>query len=312
MGKSLLKPRESKTISAISDDEPLYDSVPSDEDYSSIDSQSIRSMHTDTKGEMTAEAMLSSKRSTTPSSIMSFTESMTAEHCEAPVTTEEFMSVRRALAESQATIEQLVAVKSDLERNLTDMHSKMESLLMENQTLRTHRDSTMVEHMANGIDDEAQDSETELIQIRQIKPQIRPSSMIEMRDPSRQLMQTSPGSSGQISGASSVSNIMLAGSAQSSSNSNLEDRLNANEGIYDVPNPVLPQGSNGERQVQDVLSAIRESSESEGQDSVSSQGAVGDDDPAMPTQEEVVKKTEKVTKKIQELLQTAQEGNHNR
>ncbi|XP_070204740.1 ARF GTPase-activating protein GIT2-like isoform X2 [Littorina saxatilis] len=292
MGKSLLKPRESKTISAISDDEPLYDSVPSDEDYSSIDSQSIRSMHTDTKGEMTAE-------------------SMTAEHCEAPVTTEEFMSVRRALAESQATIEQLVAVKSDLERNLTDMHSKMESLLMENQTLRTHRDSTMVEHMANGIDDEAQDSETELIQIRQIKPQIRPSSMIEMRDPSRQLMQTSPGSSGQISGASSVSNIMLAGSAQSSSNSNLEDRLNANEGIYDVPNPVLPQGSNGERQVQDVLSAIRESSESEGQDSVSSQGAVGDDDPAMPTQEEVVKKTEKVTKKIQELLQTAQEGNHN-
>lgn len=66
--------------------------------------------------------------------------------------------------------------------------------------------------------------------------------------------------------------------------------------------------------MQEVLSAIRESSESEGQDSVSSQGAAGDgaDEPEMPTQEEVVKKTEKVTKKIQELLQTAQEGNHNR
>ena len=61
---------------------------------------------------------------------------------------------------------------------------------MENQTLRTHRDSTMVDHLTNGIDEEAQDSETELIQIRQIRPQIRPSSMIEMRDPSRQLMQT--------------------------------------------------------------------------------------------------------------------------
>ena len=67
----------------------------------------------------------------------------------------------------------------------------METLLMENQTLRTHRDSTMVDHMTNGIDEETQDSETELIQIRQIRPQIRPSSMIEMRDPSRQqLMQT--------------------------------------------------------------------------------------------------------------------------
>ena len=62
---------------------------------------------------------------------------------------------------------------------------------MENQTLRTHRDSTMVDHMTNGIDEETQDSETELIQIRQIRPQIRPSSMIEMRDPNRQqLMQT--------------------------------------------------------------------------------------------------------------------------
>ena len=68
---------------------------------------------------------------------------------------------------------------------------QMETLLMENQTLRTHRDSTMVDHMTNGIDEETQDSETELIQIRQIRPQIRPSSMIEMRDPNRQqLMQT--------------------------------------------------------------------------------------------------------------------------
>ena len=66
--------------------------------------------------------------------------------------------------------------------------------------------------------------------------------------------------------------------------------------------------------MQEVLSAIRESSESEGQDSVSSLGATGEggEEPVMPTQEEVVKKTEKVTKKIQELLQTAQEGNHNR
>ena len=50
---------------------------------------------------------------------------MTAEQCEGPVTTEEFLSVRRALAESQAKIQQLVQVKSDLEKHLSDMHNKV-------------------------------------------------------------------------------------------------------------------------------------------------------------------------------------------
>jgi hypothetical protein len=54
-----------------------------------------------------------------------FVQSMTGEPVEGPVSTEEFMSVRRALAESQAKIQQLVQVKSDLERHLTDMHHKV-------------------------------------------------------------------------------------------------------------------------------------------------------------------------------------------
>ena len=59
-GMTLLKRPESKTISALSDDEPLYDCVASDEDYSSIDSQSIRSMHAEMKGDITAEVGVSS------------------------------------------------------------------------------------------------------------------------------------------------------------------------------------------------------------------------------------------------------------
>lgn len=57
---NLLKRPESKTISALSDDEPLYDCVASDEDYSSIDSQSIRSMHVEMKGDITAEVGIAS------------------------------------------------------------------------------------------------------------------------------------------------------------------------------------------------------------------------------------------------------------
>lgn len=52
---TLLQRPISKTVSALSDDEPLYDSVASDEDYSSIDTQSMRSINMEMKGDITAE-----------------------------------------------------------------------------------------------------------------------------------------------------------------------------------------------------------------------------------------------------------------
>ena len=47
--------RDSQRISTISDDEPLYDSVASDEDYSSIDTQSIKSVREEMRPDITAE-----------------------------------------------------------------------------------------------------------------------------------------------------------------------------------------------------------------------------------------------------------------
>ncbi|PVD31653.1 hypothetical protein C0Q70_07071 [Pomacea canaliculata] len=291
-GMTLLQRPISKTVSALSDDEPLYDSVASDEDYSSIDTQSMRSINMEMK-----------------------------DHMEGPVTTEEFMSVRRALAESQAKIQQLVQVKSDLEKHLSEMHNKMESLIMENKTLRNHRSSAAQEnHLPNGLDSEQLDLDSDMNHVRQQSRRPgRPSSMIEMRDSSRHFVHSIPGSGGQMSAALSVSSIPFSGPGQGLSVKEVEEP----DGVYDTPSGIpvsqAPYDPESDRRVQEVLSAIRESSESEGRDSVSSQGATGDlsDDPTMPTQAEVVKKTEKVTKKIQELLQTAQqlqsaqEGNHN-
>ena len=72
------------------------------------------------------------------------------------------------------------------------------------------------------------------------------------------------------------------------------------------------QTREGTSEVQEVLSSIRESSESEGAGGSDWSLAACGENPSMPSQQEVVRKTEKVTKKIQELLVSAQEGKHNR
>ena len=45
------------------------------------------------------------------------------------MTTDEFISVRRALVESQAKIQELVQVKSDLEKYLSEMHNKVRPVI---------------------------------------------------------------------------------------------------------------------------------------------------------------------------------------
>ena len=57
---SAFQSRISKTGSAFSDDEPLYDSVASDEDYSSIDTQSIKSVREEMKRDKPADVSQSS------------------------------------------------------------------------------------------------------------------------------------------------------------------------------------------------------------------------------------------------------------
>ncbi|XP_076434634.1 uncharacterized protein LOC143274645 [Babylonia areolata] len=240
-GLKLLKRPQSKTISALSDEEPLYDSVASDEDYSSIDSQSIRSMQIELKEDLVTEV---TERPNTPTSVISFAEGVCVGDVEGPVTAEEFLHIRRALAESQARIQHLVQVNTDLEKHLSDMQSKMESLMMENQTLRIHRDSMMADHVTSGLNNgQALHSETPEHARPQMRPQARPTSMIEMRDASRQLAQSSPGSSGQLSGASSVSNISMTATGQEQVSSDLEDQLNANvlEVIDDLPDAILSE-----------------------------------------------------------------------
>ncbi|ESO91640.1 hypothetical protein LOTGIDRAFT_51898, partial [Lottia gigantea] len=82
------------SLGAFSDEEPLYDSVASDEDYSSIDTHSVQSMR-----------------------------SMNSEAIEGPVSTDEYMEVKKALAGAETTIKTLVHKKTDLEQKVHIMQS---------------------------------------------------------------------------------------------------------------------------------------------------------------------------------------------
>ncbi|CAL1537699.1 unnamed protein product [Lymnaea stagnalis] len=312
----------SQRMSAISDDEPLYDSVASDEDYSSIDTQSIKSVRQEMRPDITAEGLLKGKRSNTPTSMISFTESMSEQPAEAPVSSEEYLEVRKALAASEATIKHLEQVKKDLEK-------KVDTLMRENANLRviSHDFSSMVNGLESGdqLDSnhcnnnngDADETDYEIPRSPSLRSSgVRPTSMIEMRDQNRH---GKTGPSAPMMSSTSVTNIAMAGTGHGKSKGlsvagsfSVDDQVNptSGDGFYDVPKSHLSTDSGAsEGQVQEVLSSIRESSESEGQGSNSSLAAVGDD-PNMPTQQEVVKKTEKVTKKIQELLLSAQEGQH--
>ncbi|KAH9525673.1 glycerophosphoinositol permease [Bulinus truncatus] len=287
--------QNSQRISAVSDDEPLYDSVASDEDYSSIDTQSIKSVRQEMRPDITAD-------------------SMSEQQIEAPASSEELFEVRKQLAASEATIRHLEQVKKDLEK-------KVDNLMRENANLRLSHDFSNVNGLdfgdqldsnhRNNNNGDAFDYEIPL-SVKPCGP--RPTSMIEMRDQNKH---ANSGSSTPIMSSTSVTNIAMSGTASGKSSglsvagsSSVDDPASqsSGEGHYDVP-PKSHHSTDSEGQVQEVLSSIRESSESEGQGSNSSLVAVGED-PNMPTQQEVVKKTEKVTKKIQELLQTAQEGQH--
>lgn len=67
------------------------------------------------------------------------------------------------------------------------LHLQMESLIMENKTLRNHRSSAAQEnHLPNGLDSEQLDLDSDMNHVRQQSRRPgRPSSMIEMRDSSR-------------------------------------------------------------------------------------------------------------------------------
>ncbi|KAK2177809.1 hypothetical protein NP493_577g00006 [Ridgeia piscesae] len=116
-----LRVKTLRTNSMLSDDEPLYDSVASDEDYASIgDSHSAKGIKVDDKPELPPDPVTHSNRSSSPSSMISFTESHgSSDLSDTPITVQEYIEVKRALAESQCQVKQLMQTNQDLKQEIT-------------------------------------------------------------------------------------------------------------------------------------------------------------------------------------------------
>ncbi|GAB1607998.1 ARF GTPase-activating protein GIT1-like isoform X1 [Argonauta hians] len=363
--------RASRGYSQVSsDDEPLYDSVASDEDYSSIDTQSIKSAKEEGKKDRPADSRII-RREMTPASIVSFTESMTSEQVEGPVSTEDFLEMKKSLANSECRVQQLLQTQSDLITEVNRLKTLVNSLVEENSLLKQdksgaggigggggsgggggggssgggsscgggggHHHNNNNNNYNNNINNNMPGGGGFLMNgagaggagqrlsgspspapadLKRVPGTARPRSMFEPRNYQRQAEhKMNKGREDQLPVAQSVSNIATGetqpgGKSFSGSPSPARsDSACASEDCDYDNTSCVSSSSRKNSQCDSHKSSLQSISEAAPLRSPSVvYEDVGSEVQGLPTQDEVVKKTERITRKIQELLQSAQEG----
>ncbi|XP_035662639.1 ARF GTPase-activating protein GIT2-like isoform X3 [Branchiostoma floridae] len=222
-------------MSGFSDEEPVYDSVASDED--DLENQRL----SDPKGQR-AESMASSDLS------------------DGPITLEEYLQVKKALAASDARVQQLIQVKQQQQQEISLLQSMVQKLMQENANLRTQVASAQA--AANKQEGNAENNNNSG---SSRSGRDRPISMFETRAAPKELsawkeMDKLPSTEDLVAGmpSSIQRDIGVAGAGPQ------DDKVNT----------------------------------------------TGAEPVSLPSQDDVVRKTEQITKNIQELLRSAQESKH--
>ncbi|XP_014674693.1 PREDICTED: ARF GTPase-activating protein GIT2-like isoform X1 [Priapulus caudatus] len=246
-----------RVSSLISDDEPLYDSVASDED-SFLDLQALLAEQTANQAKSEG-ALVSGQPSKEP--------------C---VTLEEFLELKKALASSDEKVKQLELSNTDMKQEVALLQNMVQSLMRENSRLRTQEQHHQMElaSLQNGGEMPAPPGEASAplpalppAGSKSPRSAMRPVSMFEPRE-----QRLHPKASKE---ADAKKGAEYHGSVRHRS-PRAESRLQHGGRASTVS---LREGSPGPPT-------------------------------QLPTQEHVVRKTEAITKKIQELLVYAQEEKH--
>uniref|UniRef100_A0A673CQC5 Arf-GAP domain-containing protein n=1 Tax=Sphaeramia orbicularis TaxID=375764 RepID=A0A673CQC5_9TELE len=229
-----------------------------------------------------------------PSSKGDRTKSLDSDLSDSPVTMQEYMEVKHALSASEAKIQQLMKANNNLSDELRLMQKKLQSLQSENTSLR-RQVTTNIYQIPSGSD-YPDPSSPSALKRRQSARASRPMSMYE-------------------------------------TGSGLKPYLPKGETPYPeegIPTlqPFPPHASKLEKQSSmpesDYDNTFNESEmDDSGRGRLRSSGWLGEgssipelddlemeSDPTLPSTEDVIRKTEQITKNIQELLRAAQENKH--
>lgn len=298
------KKDDGETKGNVSDDEPLYDSVASDEE---IADEKVSTESKEKNGNDRSE--VSMMQSVTSSDLS-----------DGPITLEEYLVVKKQLATSEAHVHHLMQNNKDMKQEISLLQNMIQKLMQENSHLRSFvQYGTIDTHQSsipNGYEMQtvhshpSSSSPTTISEISIRSPRgsprssQRPQSMYEPRE--RQQFQHHHLWNANFS----YNNSVTSGSSIPRDDSGIghihSSHSSRNSGDYD--NTIVPINSNSTclQSRSGSLSPPFEISNAMSlhYDSLLHQKV----SEKLPTQDEVIRKTEQITKKIQELLISAQEG----
>ncbi|KAI1903270.1 hypothetical protein AGOR_G00025480 [Albula goreensis] len=266
-GKGLTSPTDPLQLGLSNDDDQHdYDSVASDEESDN----ELTTQTNNTQRNNRAKSMDSSDLS------------------DGPITLQEYLEVKKALAASEAKVQQLMKVNSNLSEELRRLQKEISRMQMENSVLRGGQAGRRDRQAFSMYEPGAAPHKTLSPALDSLAGRLQPLH------PSVQ--------KGVSTGPSPYGGLHLSGSTE--------------VGRYTAPKGEKPGSSTDSdydnTQTYDLsLSVMRSSEEdSRGELEEAGVGEGGEPDPTLPCTEDVILKTEQVTKNIQELLRAAQEFKH--
>ncbi|XP_017735176.1 PREDICTED: ARF GTPase-activating protein GIT2 isoform X13 [Rhinopithecus bieti] len=223
-------------------------------------------------------------------------KSLDSDLSDGPVTVQEFMEVKNALVASEAKIQQLMKVNNNLSDELRIMQKKLQTLQSENSNLRKQA-TTNVYQVQTGSE-YTDTSNHSSLKRRPSARGSRPMSMYETGSGQKPYLPM-----GEASRPEESRTRLQPFPAHAS---RLEKQNSTPESDYDnTPNDMEPDGMGSSRKgrqrsmVWPGDSLVPDTAEPHVAPS-----------PTLPSTEDVIRKTEQITKNIQELLRAAQENKH--
>ncbi|XP_075023615.1 ARF GTPase-activating protein GIT2 isoform X4 [Calonectris borealis] len=279
-------------------DQPDYDSVASDEDT-----------------DLETNAAKSNRQ-----------KSLDSDLSDGPVTAQEYMQVKNALVASEVKIQQLMKVNVNLSDELRIMQKKLQTLQSENTNLR--RQATTNIYQVQTGSEYTDPTNNSSLKRRPSARGSRPMSMYETGSgqkpylpmgevtyPEESITRLQPfpphiGRSAFVTSSSSLPSFpsTLSWSRDESTRraSKLEKQSSVSESDYDNPTASLELEETGSGRKGRQRSVIWQGEGSIPEDADTTPSS------SLPSTEDVIRKTEQITKNIQELLRAAQENKHDR